>query len=698
MATPTSAFQDAIIEIGCEELPARHCQALITHWQHAFTQLLTQAQFKFSKITSGITPRRLTLYIHDLTAVQPNRQVERRGPVYEQAFNAEGKPFPAALGFARSCGVEVNDLNILTTPKGRVLAYDYEETGKPIQEVLPNLLVESLSRLPLPKTMRWGEEPHRFLRPIRWLMMLYGKEVVPGELWGIKSSNLTYGHRFLHPNAIKISQPQDYFAQLEQAYVMVDSAKRRQAIESQMRKLTESIEGTAIAEEDLLNEVTYLVEWPHALLGKFEAEFLSIPSPVLIASMQDHQKSFAIHANGVPEKLLPNFISISNLVSADEQSVIKGNERVMRARLSDAKFFYENDLKTSFEGYLTRLKNVSYHDKLGNLYDKSQRVSELSGYIAAKLQLPVDIARHAGLLAKCDLVTSLVGEFPELQGIMGKYYALQSGEPEIIAIAIQEHYQPRGANDQVPATHLGAALALADKFDTLMAIFGKGLKPTAEKDPFGLRRAALSIVRICIEHKIHLELDNILQQSAFLLAPFIGHENLSLITEIKQFILERLRSWYQEQGIHPEVITAVLERQQEDIADIDRRIKAVADFQQLPAAKSLAQANKRVSKLLSKASGPMVGDTIQFGLLKEPAEKFLAEQITEKQLEIAPLFAARNYQETLQTLAKLHEPIDDFFDKVMVMVDDEAIRQNRLILLSQLRNLFLQIADISLLH
>lgn len=688
--------QDLLFEIGCEELPPKSLKKLADSLADAVKQNLHREDFGFTAIEAFATPRRIALKVKDLASEQSDMLVERLGPALTAAFDAQGNPTPACLGFAKSCGVTVEQLESQDTDKGARLVFRQLRPGKTVQELMPELLQQAVATLPIPKPMRWGSSTVEFVRPVHWIVLLYGAEVIPAEILGKRTGCLTYGHRFLHPAALHLTHPNDYLPALRQAFVEPDFAKRREQIREQLLVLAHQQQAQALIDESLLEEVTSIVEWPTALLCDFAPKFLAIPKEAVVTALQAHQKCFML-ANAEGE-LLPHFITVSNLISREVTQVIKGNERVVTARLSDAAFFYETDCQQPLEQHLAQLKHVVFQDKLGNLYAKAERLANICQGLADALQLDSQLAAQAGLLAKTDLMTQMVGEFPELQGIMGYYYTKQEGKSIELAIALKEQYLPRFAGDTLPEMPLGCALALADRLDTLVGLFAAGEIPTGDKDPFGLRRAALGIVRMLVEKRLPLDLTALLQQT---LANYQTYPKLlikpELVEQILNFILERQRAWYLEQGITSDTLQAVFAKQLTVPYDIHLRVQAVQAFKALPEAEALAAANKRVSNLLTKQQRE-VELAIDEGLLQEPAEQELFKQLWQIQAEVTPFFAQGHYGKAMSQLATLRHVVDQFFDQVMVMVDDSTLRQNRLALLARLRQLFLQVADISLLQ
>ncbi|MEH6602224.1 MAG: glycine--tRNA ligase subunit beta [Halomonas aquamarina] len=683
------AVDTLLLELGAEELPPTALDALSDAFAAGIEKGLQEAEIPFQAVTAYATPRRLAVQVTGLADKQPDREVERRGPALAAAFK-DGAPTKAAEGFARSCGVSVDDLIHLETDKGTWLGYREQQQGDSVQALLPEMVRKTLQSLPVPKNMRWGASRVEFSRPVHWLVALYGNEVIAAEALGLQASRTTYGHRFHAPDAIQLEHADDYLAALENAYVLADRQRRRERIREQVLAEAEVQEANAVIDEDLLVEVSGLVEWPVALTGSFDERFLEVPAECLISSMKANQKYF--HLLDDQGKLKPLFITISNIESQDPDQVISGNEKVIRPRLADAAFFYDTDRKHTLASRIPQLESVVFQQQLGTLADKARRSTAIATFIAERIQGDVAHAQRAVALAKCDLVTEMVLEFPELQGIMGRYYAEQDGEPAEVAQALEEQYLPRFASDAIPQSLTGQALALADRLDTLVGIFGIGQRPTGAKDPFALRRASIGVLNILVKGELNLDLRELLQVAAD------QHQNLpkadGLVEDVLTYMLDRFRAWGQEEGISAEMYLAVRARPVTKPLDFARRLRAVKAFAQREEAAALAAANKRVSNILSKQEHD--GSTqVEASLLQEAAEKALFEAVTASQQQVAPLFAAGDYQQALDTLATLREPVDAFFDQVMVMADDDAIRRNRLALLASLQALFLEVADIS---
>lgn len=689
---------DFLVEIQTEELPPKALSTLSAHFFNEIKNRLTQAQLSFDEMQAFATPRRLAVTVRNLSAKQNDTIVERRGPAWQAAFDDKGQPTPACVGFARSCGVTVAELMIIETPQGKWVGVKQAVKGKTVEELLPEMIQQALIALPIPKRMRWGSSDVEFVRPVCSVILMYGASVIDATILGCRTGQTTRGHRFLCTKELTITKPNHYADILaKQGFVLADFADRKNKIFNDASSIVRHALGEnarIMMDEKLLDEVTGLVEWPVAILGKFDEVFLRVPQEALICAMQDHQRYFPIV--DARSKLLPYFVAISNIESANTKHVIAGNERVLRARLSDAAFFFETDKKTKLIDRVEKLKNVLFQAKLGSLHDKAKRIAKLSAHIAEQLGLNKQQAERAGLLAKADLTTELVGEFPELQGTAGFYYAQHDGEDKEIATALKEYYQPRFSGDILPATQLGCVLALADRIDTLVGIFGVSLLPTGDKDPYGLRRAAMGILRTLIDKKINLDLRALLQvaQSNYQVAL----PNEKVVHEVWQFLLDRLKPWYQEQEVSADVFSAVTALNITNPYDMDCRIQAVRAFKSLPQAESLSVANKRVSNILTQYNGELRAKEIDTKLFEYDAERELAKQLKQYENQIAVLVKQENYREVLAELAQLREPVDQFFDTVLVMAEDEKIRENRLQLLKKLRELFLKVADVALLQ
>ncbi len=689
---PESA--DLLFELGTEELPPTALMRLGEALRQGFVDGLDQHRLRHGDSRFLVTPRRLAVIVESVATQQPDSQSERRGPAVQAAFDADGKPTKAALGFAASCGVEVEQLQRVSTPKGEWLVFSRLEPGKAASELLPGIAERALTSLPIPKRMRWGSSDAEFVRPVHWLLFLHGGELVPCRLLDTDAGRDTHGHRFHHPEPIEIPTPGDYIDRLrETGKVLVDPEERRGRIRCQVAEVAKEFGGEAVIDEALLDEVSALVEWPLAIGGSFERGFLEVPHEALILTMKKNQKYFhLVDASGA---LLPHFITVANIDSLDPAVIAAGNERVIRPRLADARFFWEQDAKTTLAALRERLKKVLFQQELGSLYDKTERIAALARHIAIGIDGDPGLATRAGELCKSDLMTEMVYEFPEMQGYMGRYQALRDGEPEELAEAMNEVYMPRFAGYQLPRTPTGQALALADRLDTLVGIFAIGRRPTGTKDPFGLRRAALGVLRILIETPLALDLRELLIAAASGYPDgLVGDDPVEAVFD---YALERLTAYYQDRGIRADVIDAVITLRPTVPADIDHRIHAVQEFIQLPEAASLAAANKRIANILKQATNEIPA-RIDPELLREPAEAALHERLIERESAVGALFDAGRYQEGLSRLAALREPVDAFFDDVMVMTDDTALRVNRLALLKRLAALFLRVADISRLQ
>ncbi|MCP1314142.1 glycine--tRNA ligase subunit beta [Halomonas sp. 707D7] len=684
------AADTLLLELGAEELPPTALDALSDAFAAGIEKGLLEAEIAFDRVIAYATPRRLAVRVENLADKQPDREVEKRGPALAAAFK-EGVPTKAAEGFARSCGVSVDELIHLETDKGTWLGYRERQSGESVQALLPALVRKTLTSLPVPKNMRWGASRVEFSRPVHWLVALYGSDVIAAEALGLEASRTTYGHRFHAPNALQLAHADDYLDTLENAYVLADRTQRRERIREQVLAEAEVVDATAVIDEDLLVEVSGLVEWPVALTGSFDERFLKVPAECLISSMKANQKYF--HLLDDDGALKPLFITISNIESADPQQVISGNEKVIRPRLADAVFFYDTDRKQRLAARIPQLENVVFQKELGSLADKVRRSTAIATFIAQKIGGDTGHAQRAVALAKCDLVTEMVLEFPELQGIMGRYYAEQDGEPDEVAQALEEQYLPRFATDAIPQSQAGMALALADRLDTLVGIFAIGQRPTGAKDPFALRRASIGVLNILVKGELDLDLHALLSVAAEQHRELASDE---LVDEVLTYMLDRFRAWGQDEGITAEMYLAVRARPVTKPLDFARRLRAVKTFTQRPEAKALAAANKRVSNILDKQGFDGVAQ-VDTALLQESAERDLFEAVERCRVEVAPLFAAGDYAQALDTLATLRAPVDAFFDDVMVMAEDEAVRRNRLALLASLQALFLEVADISLL-
>jgi glycyl-tRNA synthetase beta chain len=685
--------ENLLVEIGTEELPPKALRKLAEAFAANLTAELESLELGHQGVNWYASPRRLGLQVKALEAKQQDKEVEKRGPATKAAFDAEGNPTKAAMGWARGCGIEVKDAQTLETDKGAWLLHIAKVAGQETKTLMTDAISKALAKLPIPKPMRWGANKTQFIRPVHTVTILFGSELVEGEILGKQVSNQLQGHRFHHPEKISIDHADDVFDVLKSAYVVADYEQRKAQIRAQIEDAAKAVNAVVAMDEDLLEEVTSLVEWPVTLTATFEEAFLDVPAEALIYTMKDDQKYFPLlDQDG---KLLNKFLFVSNIESKDPSVVISGNEKVVRPRLADAQFFFETDKKKTLESRLESLDSVLFQKQLGTLKDKSQRISELAGYIAEQLGADKALAARAGLLSKTDLMTEMVMEFTDVQGVMGMHYARHDGEAEDVAVAQNEQYMPRFAGDNLPTSLISCAVAIADKFDTLVGIFGIGQAPKGDKDPFALRRAAIGALRIMVEKQLPLDILDLVAKSQTLFGEKLT--NLNVSTDVFEFMLGRFRAWYQDEGIEVDVIQAVLARRPTKPVDFDRRVKAVSHFRTLDAAESLAAANKRVSNILAKNDITSQGNVDQ-SLLSDDAEKVLASQVAKFATDLAPLYSDGNYQEALSQLAGIRDSVDNFFDNVMVMADDEAVKQNRLALLSQLSGLFLEIADISVLQ
>ena len=679
---------DFLVELGTEELPPKALQSLGKAFLEGVLKGVKENGLLHGEARFYAAPRRLAVMIEGLEIQQPDREVTLEGPPVNVAFDETGAPTKAAEGFARKCGVELSEVD----RSGAKLRYVRQIAGLPTTELMPAIVETALNNLPVPKRMRWGASRNEFVRPTQWLLMIIGGEIIDCEILGQTANRLSYGHRFHHNQAITINKPSEYLDKLRAGYVIADFNERRELIKRRVEQLASEQQGTAIVPPSLLDEVTALVEWPVPLVCSFEEHFLAVPQEALIITMQDNQKYFCLlDAEG---KLLPRFITVSNIESKDPRQVIEGNEKVVRPRLTDAEFFYLQDQKQPLADFNERLKSVVFQAQLGTVYEKALRVSALAGKIAQQIGGDVEQAQRAGLLSKCDLATEMVGEFPEMQGIAGYYYAQANQEPGEVALALNEQYMPRGAGAELPSTLTGAAVAIADKLDTLVGIFGIGMLPTGSKDPYALRRAALGVLRILIEKKLELDLPAILQQAIAQFGERI--KAAGLLEQVQEFIFDRLRARYEDEGVNVQVYQAVRAIHPVSPLDFDQRVQAVQNFIQLPEAQALAAANKRVSNLLGKSADAQQVK-IEPRFFDTPAEFTLYSALQLAEQATQPLREQHQYSEVLSRLASLQEPVDKFFDDVMVNAEHADIRNNRHALLAQLRRLFLAVADISVL-
>ena len=683
-----------LIELGTEELPPKALKNLSRAFAREVYKRLTDCHIECKEPAVFAAPRRLGLKFTDIQIQQTDQMVEKRGPAVNAAFTDDGSPTKAAQGFARSCGVEVAELGRLKTDKGEWLAYKAEVKGQTLAVLLPEIVSAALAALPIPKRMRWGDSDAEFVRPVHWLLMMLGEQVIEAAVLGVQASNATYGHRFHAPEKITLSHADDYPHVLEQkGYVLADFEERQTRIEHETRECATQHDAVSIIDEALLDEVTALVEWPAPICGTYDEHFLDLPREVLIASMQDHQKYFPLENKD--GQLVNKFITIANIESREPDAIRAGNERVIRPRLSDAKFFWDQDLKSTLDDKKARLGNIIFEKQLGTLLEKTNRVTDLATRFAGDFGAEAKATGRAAALSRADLVSEMVGEFPELQGIMAGYYAKQSGEDPSVQSALSDFYRPRFAGDAIPSDPVAQCIAVADRLDTLVGIFAIGSAPTGDKDPYALRRAALGALRILIEGECMLDLNAALQHASGLLGDKLGRQ--IEYAEVMNFMLDRLRGYYLDKGISHATINAVLNLSPSMPFDIHRRLQAVVNFSELPAAADLAAANKRISNILRKAEIGSQTPVMDPSALVDEAEKQLAESLTNIEEQADSLFADGHYAEHLKTLADLKDPINAFFDQVMVMSDDEKLRTNRLALLTKIRRQFSQVADIGAL-
>lgn len=685
---------DILFEIGTEELPPKALKGLAEALHQVFLDGLDKAELAHGQAEIFATPRRLALLIRDCARQQPDRKVEKRGPALQAAYDSSGSPSKAAEGFARSCGVNFNDLTRVQTDKGECLAYVFVEQGKRAVDLLPGIAESALNKLPIPKRMRWGSSEVQFVRPVHWLLFLHGTEVVPCTLLDISSCNLTYGHRFHHPNAIVIESPQEYVTKLShRGHVIPNFDDRRDRIRDLVAQAAQSLGGIADLDTGLLDEVTALNEWPVPIMGSFESRFLEVPHEALVLTMKQNQKYFPLFDG--EGRLMNHFVTIANIDSPCPELIKEGNERVVRPRLTDAMFFWQQDGKKRLEDRVDALRHLVFQKQLGSMYDKSIRVSRLAVFIAGHIDADGLLAERAGMLSRCDLLTEMVFEFPEMQGIMGRYQAIRDGELPAIAQAISEFYLPRFSGDRLPSSPVGIAVSLADKIDTLIGIFGIGLRPTGDKDPFALRRAALGILRIILENRLNIDLVQLLKRAEEGLGNIVNPDDLT--TGVYDFIMERLKGIYLEKGFPIDVFESVFALRPSNPLDFDSRLNAVASFRKMSESNALAAANKRIRNILRKAD---IKDDLEIkpNLFQEGAESELNLCLQTIKSIVSPMLQQGDYSSVLKELSSLRNSVDHFFDEVMVMAEDQSIRTNRLALLQDLSSQFLTVADISCLQ
>ncbi|RLA22132.1 MAG: glycine--tRNA ligase subunit beta [Gammaproteobacteria bacterium] len=687
-----SDTQHLLFELGCEELPPASLGKLSNALLENIQQGLTQAELSFGECVAYATPRRLAVLINDLISVQADKSIEKRGPAIQAAFNAEGEPSRACQGFAKSCGTTVEQLSTLKTDKGEWLSFTQQVKGQPSIALIPEIITKSIAQLPIAKRMRWGASNTEFVRPVHWAVLMYGKKIINTKILGLSTGSTTYGHRFHAPEAISIDAPENYQnILLESGKVIADFSQRMDLIRDAANRVASEVGGIAHIEEDLLEEIAALNEFPVPITGNFDARYLNLPAEVLITTMQINQKYFPVKS--VTGDLLPHFITFSNIESSNPVSIQQGNERVIMPRLADAEFFWDQDRKYRLEERVGKLDTIVFQKKLGSLADKSKRVEKLAEFIADSLQQDSHLVTRAARLAKADLVTNMVEEFGSLQGLMGRYYALADGEKPEVAQAIEEQYYPKQSGSATAVSATGQVLAIAEKIDTLTGIFSAGLIPSGDKDPYALRRAALGVLRTIIENRLEI---NLMTCIDFSLQEFKHEFDLEKTRKLLiAFVYERLKGYSLEHGYTADEFSAVFAILPAKPYDFQRRLQAVQNFRTLPEAESLAAANKRIANILKKSDN-QAAETI--GQLIEPAEITLLASAQQAEIDVAPLLAASDYQAALNRLASLRADVDLFFDDVMVMCDDLDLRAHRLALLTKLAKLFLQIADISKLQ
>jgi glycyl-tRNA synthetase beta chain len=689
-----SSTKDLLFELGCEELPPKVLKRLSEALTRGFLTGLDNVDLSYGQVEAFASPRRLALLVRDCQMQQPDRDIERRGPAVRAAFDESGRPTKAAEGFARSCDTSVEQLERLATDKGEWLVYRLQKTGQPAAQLLPGIAETALNELPVPKRMRWGDADAQFVRPVHWLLFLLGDDIVPCEILGLEAGRLTFGHRFHHPQAITVFNPDDYQSLLENlGYVCPGFAARRERIRQQVLTTAAALGGEPDLDDDLLDEVTALNEWPVPIAASFEERFLDVPHEALVLTMKRNQKYFPVFDGA--GQLMNHFVTIANIDSPKPEIIRAGNERVVRPRLADAMFFWQQDGKKRLEDHFESLRHVVFQNQLGSMFDKSERVAALAAYIAESIGADVALAHRAGQLSRCDLMTEMVCEFPEMQGLMGRYQAHRDGEPDELAQAMEEFYMPRFSGDELPRSKTGIAIALADRLDTLVGIFGIGQRPTGDKDPFALRRAALGALRILSEHSLPISLRRLLDRASQQLVREIT--DVEAVPALYEFMLERLKGLYGERDVSPDTFQAVAEVQPGIIADFDNRIRAVTEFRRLPEAEALAAANKRIRNILKK-NKTTVPQTVDTDLFRDAEEHHLHRKVLEMASTVTPLLENADYAGALKTLAGLRASVDAFFDQVLVMDEDPAVRGNRLALLQQLSTLFLGVADISALQ
>lgn len=713
---PATRHESLLIEIGTEELPPKALDTLATAFASGVAEGLARngVAIDADSVRSYCSPRRLAVHIANVATEQPDQAIERRGPALSAGLDAAGNPTRALSGFAASCGVDVAALERLETDKGAWFVHRAVQRGQPTAALLPAIVEEALKALPIPKPMRWGDHAHSFVRPVHWLLMLHGADVIEASLFGLASGRQSRGHRFHHAGPVHVADADSWLDALRAAKVLADPAERRRRIVDEVGRVAGETGGTPRLSADLLDEIANLTEWPVAIACAFDREFLEVPQEALVMTMESNQKFVPVF--DAAGRLSEHFIGVANIESKDPAEIRKGYERVIRPRFADAKFFYDEDRKQGLASFQDSLKSVTYQQSLGSVWDKSVRVAELARIIANRVGADAALATRAAALSKCDLMSRMVGEFPELQGVMGRYYASQGNPRESaeVAEALDEFYRPRHAGDAIASSPIGRVLAVAERLDTLAGIFAVGMKPSGNKDPFALRRAALGLARTLIEARLDLDLKAHLAEALAALpesalaaglgkgkdgqAPELdaGRRRSALAAELYEFIVDRLRGYYAEQGMTGEVFEAVRALSPASLLDFDRRLHAVVQFATLPEAQSLAAANKRIGNILRQA-GDSGHAALDPSLLESDAERELVRAVEQAEASGDPLIAAGDYVGLLATLAALRDPVDHYFDNVMVMADDEGVRRNRLALLARIRSMFLRVADVSML-
>jgi glycyl-tRNA synthetase beta chain len=685
--------ENLLIEVGTEELPPKSLAKLAVAFKDNIHAQFSDNDFEFSNINWYASPRRLAVMVENLVEYQADKTVEKRGPAVSAAFDSDGNPTKAAQGWAKSNGIQVEQAERLKTDKGEWLLFKAEVKGKSVTHLVAELTEKALKGLPIPKPMRWGQSSTQFIRPIHTMTLLYGTDLVDGKVLGIQSDRLIKGHRFHSDEPFSLDNANDYLTQLEKHYVLADHEQRKAKVLQQVEAAAKAEGAIADINPELLDEVTSLVEWPVALTASFDQAFLAVPKEALIYTMKDDQKYFPLlDQNG---DLKSRFVFVTNIESKDPQAIVSGNEKVIRPRLADAEFFFNTDKKQTLGSRLESLKTILFQKQLGTLFEKSERIASLAQTIATMLKVDPALAHRAGLLCKTDLMTNMVMEFPDVQGVMGMHYARADGEPELVALAQNEQYMPRFAGDQLPSSDISLCVALADKLDTLVGIFGIGQIPKGDKDPFALRRASIGVLRIIVEKQLELDLVDLVEASIQTFGDKIKTDGLN--PAVTDFVLARFKAWYAEQGVNASVVQAVLINRPTRPADFAARIEAVKSFKSLDVAPALAAANKRVANILSK-NADISADKVESSLLVEPAEIALADAVKLTEAKIQPALEQSDYAAVLTELALLKEPIDAFFENVMVMADDQDTKINRVSLLAKLRSLFLCCADISVLN